>query len=138
MKTLVVALLCALAFALAAPAGAIPTLGASGPPFPLASPTPAGMRLGVADWLAVEQGVVISTDDWSYPHSRHDAGKVDPLTGLPFARSVAQEAATAAVMNLWLRTPHQAKLLRLTSIAFPVLERSIIGSFYRPWKTRRL
>lgn len=143
-----VACLSALALAFALTQGRVAvaqqTLGATVPsvfatPAALsASFTAAPLDRGLANLLLLEQAVVISTDDRFYVNLRHDAGKISPLTGLPFAKSIAEESVTAAAMNFMLRNPKQEKLLRWTSVAFPVLERSIIGSFYHPWKTHRL
>lgn len=151
------ALFVAVAALNALPGGAATTLdAAAAQPFPTSSPSAvsffssktyafstssfftAQSPNGPANLLLLEQGVVIVTDDWAYPHSRHDAGKVDPLTGLPFARNVLEESLTAMTMNAMLRNPHRRGLLMLTSVAFPVLERSIIGSMFRPWKTDHL
>jgi hypothetical protein len=134
--------LAALVATFAAPALGQETAGAAGPlptnPQISVSFTAAPLNQGLANLLLLEQAVVIATDDHFYIHSPHDAGKMNPLTGLPFARTVAEESVAAAAMNFMLRNPKQAKLLRWTSVAFPVLERSIIGSFDHPWKTHRL
>lgn len=89
----------------------------------------------LANAIAAEQIVVITTDDRFYLQYPRDSMKMDPLTGLPFARSVPEEFGAAAAMNLMLRNPHHIKLLHVTAAAFPILERSIIGIGIHFWKT---
>jgi hypothetical protein len=105
--------------------------------FILSTPTRvrADESAALANAVAAEQILVITTDDRFYTLSPHDAGKIDPLTGLPFARNESEEFAAAVGMNFMLRNHHQLKLLRYTATAFPILERSIIGVGISCWKT---
>jgi hypothetical protein len=100
-----------------------------------AQPVRADDSAALANEIAAEQILVITTDDRFYTDWPHDGGKIDPLTGLPFARSEKEEFATAIGMNFMLRNRHHAKLLHYTATAFPILERSIIGVGIRFWKT---
>jgi hypothetical protein len=134
------------------------------PPVPVASPAPAATlspvvaasltrsipkhtastpaidpkSAGEANLLAAEQGDVIVTDDRFYPRYRHDSGKISPLTGLPFARNTSEEFAAATATNVMLRNPHRKKLLKLTSVAYPVLERAVLGSVFHYWKAYKV
>jgi hypothetical protein len=92
----------------------------------------------LANLLALEQLVVIFTDDKNYIHYRHRAGKINPLSGLPFARSVNEELMAAMTMNLTLRDTHHEKMLKWTMYAYPVLERAVLGSIFHYWKAFRM
>jgi len=88
-----------------------------------------------ANLVALEQMLVITTDDRYYTAFPHDGMKMDPLTGLPFARSEREEIASAFATNWMLRNSHHQRLLNFTVTAFPTLERSIIGAGFHYWKT---
>ncbi|HXW51212.1 MAG TPA: hypothetical protein VEJ41_04420 [Candidatus Acidoferrales bacterium] len=98
-------------------------------------PARADDNAALANAIAAEQVIVISTDDQFYTQFPHDSMKLDPLTGLPFARDEREEFAAAIGMNFMLRNPHHTRLLHLTATAFPILERSIIGVGVHFWKT---
>jgi len=93
---------------------------------------------GQANLLAAEQSDVIVTDDRFYPRYRHDSNKISPLTGLPFARNTSEEFAAATATNITLRNPHHKKLLKLTSEAYPILERAVFGSVFHYWKAYKV
>jgi hypothetical protein len=100
-------------------------------------PARADDTAALANAIAAEQVLVIMTDDRYYIAYPRDGMKIDPLTGLPFARSEREEFAAAVGMNFMLRNPHHEKLLHITATAFPVMERSILGVGLRFWKTWR-
>jgi hypothetical protein len=88
-----------------------------------------------ANKIALEQLLVIQTDDRFYTQFPRDSMKMDPLTGMPFARNVREEVSAAFITNWMLRNSHHSKLLNFTVAAFPVLERSIVGAGLHFWKT---
>ena len=100
-----------------------------------ATPARADQDTKHANLVGLEQLLVIATDDKYYTDYRHDGMKMDPLTGLPFARNEREEIADAFATNWMLRNPHRAHLLNFTVDAFPTLERSIIGAGFHYWKT---
>jgi hypothetical protein len=125
--------------------GARPVLASVDAAVPTPAPSPTApafpfvpsMHLSVASMantIAIEDAVVIRTDDWSYTRSPHDAGKIDPLDGLPFSKTVSEEIGTAIATDMLLRNPHRVKLLQYVTIGFPVFERSIIGAGFHYWK----
>jgi hypothetical protein len=87
-----------------------------------------------ANAIAAEQLLVIFTDDRFYVQYPRDGMKLDPLTGLPFAKSETEELGAAIATNFMLRNPHHTRLLHFTVTAFPTLERSIIGAGVHFWK----
>jgi hypothetical protein len=99
-----------------------------------APPARADDTASLANAIAAEQILVITTDDRNYPVLPRDGMKMDPLTGLPFARNEREEFAAAIGTNFMLRNPHHMKLLHLTASAFPIFERSIIGVGIHFWK----
>ena len=92
----------------------------------------------LANLLAAEQLAVIFTDDRYYTKYKHCAGKMNPLSGLPFARSINEELMAAAAMNITLRDDHHKKLLKWTMYAYPILERAVLGSVFHYWKAFRI